>query len=356
MKDGILMKVAETAYVKEYEELDDLVHKIPAIASLNHLSDKDDGFTATLILKDGTTITLDVIVLNRAYPSIINEVISKHKRPGPSDAVYLMIMAPYISEESATYCTAANIGYQDLSGNCRLSIGCLFVHIQGHTNKFIKKRTAKTIFDPSAKVSSLILREIMGDITHQWKLSYLSEKLGCSIGQVSKVKDYLCEQLWAEMTKDGLRIMDPKAIMQAWSKAYSLASSSFEVLGCYTLLPIAEFEGRVAQITEISSFECYLTGHAGGVRYAPVVRYTKTHLLIRKRDLQSFLAVSPCKVVDSGANVQVRVLPSDEMLHGTRVIRGDRVASPVQVYLDCINLKGRGEEMAEAVYAKEIAR
>ncbi len=35
-------------------------------------------------------------------------------------------------------------------------------------------------------------------------------------------------------------------------------------------------------------------------------------------------------------------------------MKGHQVASPVQVYLDCMNLKERGEEMAEAIFAKEI--
>lgn len=42
------------------------------------------------------------------------------------------------------------------------------------------------------EISSLILREIFYDVSKTWKLKYLSEKVGCSIGQVSKVKDFLC--------------------------------------------------------------------------------------------------------------------------------------------------------------------
>ena len=40
------------------------------------------------------------------------------------------------------------------------------------------------------------------------------------------------------------------------------------------------------------------------------------------------------------------------------VVRGFecRVASPVQVFLEGMHLKGRGEEMAEAVFSKEIRK
>jgi len=54
--------------------------------------------------------------------------------------------------------------------------------------------------------------------------------------------------------------------------------------------------------------------------------------------------------------IQIHVLSSDEMLHDARNIKDQQVASPVQVYLDCMRLKGRGEEMAEAILAKEIGK
>ncbi len=357
VKGGLLMKATSTAYLKEYQQLSDILTIIPVIDRCDHLRDKKGGFFANLVFKDAAAVSLDVTVLSRAFPSIITEVVAGQKKEELNrETAYPVIMAPYISEESAKQCERLNVGYLDMSGNCRLLIRSLYVNDQGHPNKFAKKRAAKTIFDPSSKVSSLILRDIMRDVAYPWKLSLLSDKLQCSIGQVSKVKDYLCEQLWAQMSLNGLQILDPQAIMQAWSKAYSQKSASFEMLDCHTLLPIPEFEDRIHQTKASSGFDCYLTGFAGGVRYAPVVRYTKVHLLVREKNIQSFLEAVACKQVDSGANVQIHMLPSDELLHDARIIKDQQVASPVQVYLDCMRLKGRGEEMAEAILAKEIEK
>ncbi len=357
VKGGFLMNPNSTVYVKEYEQLSKSLAKIPVIDRYNHLYDKKDGFLASLIFKDATTVSLDVTVLSRAFPSIISKIVSGQKNEDLNlENSYFVIMAPYISTESATQCERLGIGYLDMSGNCRLVIRSLYVYDQGHSNKFTKKRTAKTIFNPSSKVSSLILREIIRDVAYRWKLSLLSDKLQCSIGQVFKVKDYLCEQLWAQMSLDGLQILDPGAIMHAWSEAYVKKSASFEVMDCHTLLPISEFEDSVRQINDNSGIDCYLTGFAGGVRYAPVVRYTKVHLLVRERNLNAFLEAAACKQVDSGANVQVHVLPSEEMFHDARNIKGQQVASPVQVYLDCMRLKGRGEEIAKAMLTKEIEK
>jgi len=351
------MKVSTTVYVKEFEQLSNTLARIPVIERCDHLRDKNEGFLATLFFTDATTVRLDVTVLSRAYPSIIGKLdIGQKDEESNQKACYSVIMAPYISGESAKLCEQLNIGYMDMSGNCRLLIGSLYMSDQGHPNRFVKKRRAKTIFDPSSKVSSLILREIMRDVTYRWKLSLLAEKLQCSIGQVSKVKGYLCEQLWAQMSPDGLQVLNPKAIMHAWSRAYAQKSASFEVMDCHTLLSVPEFEDSVRQIKANSGIDCHLTGFAGGVRYAPVVRYTKVHLLIRERELNAFLNAAACKQVDSGANVQIHVLNNDEMLHDARNIKDQQIVSPVQVYLDCMRLQGRGEEMAEAILAKEIKK
>ena len=79
-------------------------------------------------------------------------------------------------------------------------------------------------------------------------------------------------------------------------------------------------------------------------------------MLLRDRDVQSFLETAVCKPVDTGANIQILVLSSDELLHDSREINEALVVSPVQAYLDCMRLKGRGEEMAEAILAKEIIK
>ena len=50
------------------------------------------------------------------------------------------------------------------------------------------------------------------------------------------------------------------------------------------------------------------------------------------------------------------VADSDELFFDSREINHSRVASPVQVFLDCMQLKGRGEEMAEDIFSKEIRK
>ena len=49
-------------------------------------------------------------------------------------------------------------------------------------------------------------------------------------------------------------------------------------------------------------------------------------------------------------------LENDSYIKDYRVIDDLVVVSPLQIYLDCMQIKGRGEEMADAVLRKEILR
>ena len=357
VKEVESMKVPETIFIKEREHLVETLQKIPLIAYCTWSRDTSRGFIAKLGFHDASSIDLDVIVLQRAYPSVIAETVGAHMAgESHKDGVYHMIMAPFISVESAMQCEKMHVGHMDMSGNYKMYVHSLYMSELGHQNKFVAKRSAKTIFDPSSQVSSKILRELMCDVNFQWKLSLLSEKLACSIGQVFKVKKYLCERLWAEMTADGLKILDAQAIMRTWSESYSNKTIASEILNCYTLFSVPDFEEKVRQIQAIHGIDSYLTGFAGGVRYTPIVRYTKVHLLMHEKDVKEFLLASECKPVDSGANVQIRVIKSDELLYDSRELNGYHAASPVQVYLDCANLKECGQEFAEAILAKEIEK
>ena len=102
--------------------------------------------------------------------------------------------------------------------------------------------------------------------------------------------------------------------------------------------------------------DSYLTGLSGGVRYTPVVRYNKLHVYIAPEDIQEAIRYLDMKEVNSGSNVVILPLENDSYIKDYRVIDESAVVSPLQIYLDCMQIKGRGEEMAEAVLRKEILR
>ena len=83
---------------------------------------------------------------------------------------------------------------------------------------------------------------------------------------------------------------------------------------------------------------------------------TVKSMYMAPEDIQEAVGYLGIKEVDSGANVVIFPLENDSYIKGCRIIKGDMVVSPLQVYLDSLQLRGRGEEMAEAVLKKEIIR
>ena len=333
--------------IESISVLKELLGRVPVVEDIQIADESEHGFTVILQERGSGSFEIHVTCLKRAVPSSVKEVVSQS-----NGQLYCIIMAPYISDASAKICEASGAGYCDLSGNCLIQTDSIYISNKGNPNQYPAENHAKTIFKSSAKTTSLILRELMKDVSKGWKIKELAEKVGCSIGMVSRVKTYLCEHLWAEMDSSGLYITDAESLMKEWSRAYEIP----EAISCYTIESIPRFEEKCYAAYRNNGVSLCLTGFSGGVRYAPVVRYTKAHVWVDRKDITDFLNLTECKKVDSGANVTVYIADSDEVFVDCREINQSRVASPVQVYLDCMQLKGRGEEMAEAVFSKEICK
>lgn len=341
------MNTVKGQMIESISVLKELLGRVPVVEDIQIADESEHGFTVILQERGSGSFEIHVTCLKRAVPSSVKEVVSQS-----NGQLYCIIMAPYISDASAKICETYGVGYCDLSGNCLIQMDSIYISNKGNPNRYPVENHAKTIFKSSAKITSLILRELMKDVSKRWKIKELAEKVGCSIGMVSRVKTYLCEQSWAVMDSSGLHITDAESLMKEWSRAYEIP----EAISCYTIESIPRFEEKCYAAYRNNGVSLCLTGFSGGVRYAPVVRYTKAHVWVDRKDITDFLNLTECKKVDSGANVTVYIADSDEVFVDCREINQSRVASPVQVYLDCMQLKGRGEEMAEAVFSKEICK
>lgn len=347
------MKVVITVKLNQQKEiLISRLLKIPLVQKCEIVGKTADGFLAQVELEDGYEFQIDAYITKESYPIQIAELAQKMEQS--ERGRYYVIMAPYISETTAKICVEKGIGYFDYVGNCLFQMHSLYIHEKGNKNIQSQKRGQKSIFEKSSVVSSLILREIFEDLEKCWKLKHLSEKIGCSIGQVSKVKEFLCRNMWAEMTKNGLKITKPEEILHAWQEVYG--KKELERYACYSLDTPASFEQKLAEMKRDHAIEYYLTGFSGGVRYAPVVRYNKVHVFIEPESIKEAIEFLECRQVDTGANIMIYPLDEISYQAGSQIKDGVSVVSPIQVYLDCMQLKGRGEELAEAVMEREILK
>ncbi len=325
--------------------------KLPNLQKYEVSALTEYGFDAVITMDDGFEFKIHVYVMQKSYPSIVMQLLEKR---GREKRDYVLV-SPYISERTAQICEKNGVGYFDYAGNCWFVGHSIYLSERG--NKNLSPEISKvytSVFERSAVVSSMILRELFADINRLWRIKYLSEAVGCSIGQVSKVMDFLIKNAWAKKTAEGYYISEPESLLREWSKAYG--KKMVPTYTCYSLDKPSVLEGKLSNLKLDMGIDYYLTGLSGGVRYAPVVRYNKVHVYIAPEDILEAADYLGVKEVDSGANVIIHSLENDSYKKDSRIIGKDIVVSPVQVYLDCMQIKGRGEELAEAVLLKEILK
>ena len=330
--------------------VEDKFLKLPNIQKYEVIQRTEEGFTASIEMDDGYEFKLNAYVVQRVFPSTVLQLIEKKNK---ENGIYILV-SQYISERTAEICEKNGMGYFDYAGNCWFVGHSIYMSEKGNKNPKPKEYKAVSVFEKSSVVSSFILRELFADITKVWKLKYLAEKVNCSIGQVSKLMNFLLENAWVERIDKGYRISDPEALLKEWANVYG--KKEIPAYSCYSLDSIAVLEKKLELLKRDGGIDSYLTGFAGGVRYAPVVRYNKVHVYISPEDIQEAMKYLNVKEVSSGSNLVIFSLEDDVYLYDHRVIGDSMVVSPVQVYLDSMQLKGRGEEMAEVVLRKEILK
>ncbi|MBN1831731.1 MAG: hypothetical protein JW896_06420 [Deltaproteobacteria bacterium] len=288
-------------------------------------------------------------VKNNGQPRVVRSAISQLKRycENSSD-VYCVFVAPYISPQAAEICINEGVGYLDLAGNCRLSFGEVYIEQRGNPNPYSEKRDLRSLYSPKAE---RVLRVLLNNPEKFWRFQPLAEETEVSLGQVSNVKTLLENREWLITSNDGFRVKDPDSLLEEWTKNYNFKRNIAR--NYYTLKTPAEIENDLAEECDRIKVNYAITGFSGAARYAPMVRYQRAMVYVAN-ELDIITSRLSLKEVTSGANVTL-LAPYDEgVFYGRRDVDGIQVASPVQIYLDLMNMKGRGEEAASAVLNKVI--
>jgi hypothetical protein len=265
---------------------------------------------------------------------------------------YPVFIAPYIGPAAAAVCEQYQVGYFDLAGNCRLAFDQVFIQREGFPNPSVQRRDLRSLYSPKAE---RILRVLVTAAKRNWRMQDLADEAGVSLGQVANVKKLLSDREWIEADAGGIRLPSLESavlpILKEWAGHYRMErSTAFEY---YSLKPIPQMETAIAEASRQLQGRCALTGLSGAVRLAPAVRYQRITAYVLG-DLTALADRLELRPVSSGANVTL-LDPYDEgVFYGSREVERVPVASPVQLYLDLMQIKGRGEEAASAIVEEVI--
>lgn len=256
---------------------------------------------------------------------------------------YGLLLAPFISEESAKICAEAGIGYADLAGNARLSFDQVFIETRSPENPFREKRETRSLFAPRA---TRVLRVLLQGPLRPWKVTELAESARVSLGWVSAVRQQLLAREWAAEAPGGLRVTKPSAVLEAWVKADDwekrTRTHEYSVLINEPLELAEKLKNALAD--EPPVFTQWFAGWLRHPYTTPVVvtAYVKKfpdEALIKEKLLGR-------RVSGGGGRLRL-VLPKDEgVLHPQQTAQGFQLVSDVQIYLDLQRAGLRAEEQA----------
>jgi transcriptional regulator with XRE-family HTH domain len=267
----------------------------------------------------------------------INDWLSK----GRGD--YGIFTAPYISPQAAAICKEAGIGYLDLAGNCLLSFETVYVLREGKPNPAVQRREMRSLYSPKAE---RILRTLLGRTQQSWKTEALAEAAQVSFGQVANVKKYLADREWLAPGESGIRLNNPAVVLDEWAAQYRFSRNV--VADYYALAEVSEREYDLAEACQREGMRCALTAFSGAARLAPAVRYQRAVAYV-DGDFNVLTDSLGWKAVTSGANVSL-LIPYDEgVFFENSEVGGIRLVTPIQIYLDLQNYRGRGQEAAQAI-------
>lgn len=262
---------------------------------------------------------------------------------------YGIFIAPYISSGAGKICEEAGIGYLDIAGDCLISFETVYIRQTGAPNPNIQKRDLRSLYSPKAE---RILRVLLNDPRNSWKMIDLAQSAKVSLGQVANVKKLLLDREWLSKSVDGMSLTNPTALLDEWGQSYNFRRN--EVRECYALAELPEIEAQLAETCRRLGLQYALTGFSSAARIAPMVRYQKASVYV-KRDVSTLIETLGWKAVTTGSNVSLLIPYDDGVFYGAKDIDEIAITSPVQTYLDLQSVRGRGHEAAQAVL-KEIEK
>ena len=277
------------------------------------------------------------------------------------------LICPYLSPESQKYCQENNIDFIDLSGNVLLRIpGRLFIERLNRPNLF---KTEQIYRNPFGGASSRVLRVLLQDPKRRWGVTDIKSELeresiqqnrensfSLSIGSISKTIKSLEEELLVR--RDGLKIIvpDPKRLLFRWAEKYRERYKWMRRSSWICANPLDfKFEPSVKKLVERYNLNAVLTGSAAANLIAPFINVDRIDLYLVQEDKDNEL-----RVLNNEQGIGpdfVIFYPYDAgIAMYARVINGIKVASDIQIHLDCYARGGRDAKQAEYLLSNAIEK
>jgi len=267
---------------------------------------------------------------------------------------YGIFASAFISEESRKICRENGIGFIDLAGNCFFNFDNVFLSIEGRPNPFPDTRPLRTIFYSK---SSRALRVLLYNPKKEWFVKYLAKEANISIGQTSLIKKKLLEnELIEELQADEkvkFRLLNPEKLLNEWAKNYDYKNN--DINNYYSLEDTKTIEKKISDYCSSKKIIYAFTLTSGASMITPFLRYNRVFFYY-SGNIEQISKELGFKEVVTGPNISI-LKPYDEgIYYGLQKINGAKIVSDIQLYLDLITYKERGEEAAKFLLEQRIRK
>jgi hypothetical protein len=344
IKNSVLTAFNNTGFIKVFKIKENTVSGV-----LRQLSD----LSIEVLTNDSFKYTIIFEIKTAGQPRYARMAISQLKEIVSKNINYYGVFAStFISNETRRICQENDVGFIDTAGNCFFNFNSFFLSVEGKPNPFSSKRPLRTLFYSK---SSRALRVLLCNPENPWFVKDLSAEADISIGQASLVKNKLLEEEFIEELEiDGqkkFKLIKPEKLLYEWAKNYNYNKNNIN--NYYTLDDTKTTENNIANYCNAKKIKYSFTLTSGASLVAPFLRYNRVFLYMLD-NIEKIAKDLNFKEVSSGSNVSI-LEPYDEgVFYNLQIINGIKVVSNIQLYLDLINYKERGEEAAKFLYEQRI--
>lgn len=260
-----------------------------------------------------------------------------------------MVIAPFLSPQAQQLCRDEGVAFLDFEGNVRIASDTIFIERQVATRPKAEKRGLRSLFKPK---SARILRTMLRDPARIWRVIELAHEAQVSVGHASTVGAALREREWSDQSEDGLRLIDPNGLLDAWAEEYEAPDG--EQVRLYTHLHGPAFDDALRTVMAPErQARVALASFTAANWLGPYGRHSTRYLYADEEGLAVLKEALKLGPAQKAANVVIRVPNEDGVLADTVRPEPNIVCtSPVQTYLDLANAGERGQESAEHLREK----
>ncbi len=302
-------------------------------------SRRGDDERADLVMADAHGRVWIAQVRNSSRPGQIAHSSQRLASLVEQGAIPLLVV-PYMSRAGAEAADQIHLNWIDLSGNTHIRSGDLHLLVQGRPDELPRRGRPSSPFAPK---SARVTRVLLLDTERWWLQKDLVMTTGIDDGNMSRIVRRLDEEFLIDRRDRELRPRDPGLLLDAWAQDYRFSD--------HDIWP-GHFSGSGIELARVlsdrldsRSIRHAFTGlpAAWALDQFAGFRLTTVYVDGDPREAAEQLGV---REAARGANVQL-VGPNDAgVFAGGGYHGGIYCVSPVQAYLDLLQLPERAAEAA----------